>query len=39
MITIRQEYKKLYSRSLTEDLKSELSGHYEAIVLKLLGKE
>lgn len=38
MINIRQEYKSLFNRSLSDDLKAELSGHFEDIVLKLIGK-
>lgn len=36
--SIRQEYKRMYKRELADDLKSELSGDYEDIVLALVGK-
>lgn len=38
MINIRQEYKAIYNRSLTDDLKAELNGDFEDIVLQLIGK-
>lgn len=36
--SIRQEYKRMYNKDLADDLKSELSGDYEDIVLALVGR-
>lgn len=39
LVDIRQEYKRQYGRELADDLKKELSGDYEDIVLALVGKD
>lgn len=39
LVKIRQQYQKVYNRSLHDDLKEELHGDYEDIVLKLVGKD
>jgi len=39
MIEVRREYQKIFSHSLYDQLKKELSGDYEAIILKLVGKD
>ena len=35
---VRKEYKNLYNRALQDDLKSELKGDFEDIILELVGK-
>jgi hypothetical protein len=35
---VRKEYKNIYNRALNEDLKNELKGDFEDIVLELVGK-
>lgn len=39
MVEVRREYQKLYKHCLHDQLKKELSGDYEAIMLKLVGKD
>jgi len=39
MVEVRREFKKNYNQSLYEQLKKELSGDYEAIMIKLVGKD
>lgn len=36
---IKKEYKNLYRRALYDDLKNELRGDFEEIVLKLVGQD
>jgi len=39
MDEIRRQYKRLYDRDLVKDIKSELSGDYEDIIVALVGKD
>jgi hypothetical protein len=39
MVEVRREYQKISKHCLYDQLKKELSGDYEAIMLKLVGKD
>ena len=39
MAEIKRQYRRLYDRDLEKDVKSELSGDFEDIIVALIGKE
>jgi hypothetical protein len=39
MDEIRRQYKRLYDRDLVKDIKNELSGDYEDMIVALVGKD
>ena len=39
MDEIRRQYKRLYDHDLVKDIKNELSGDYEDIIVALVGKD
>jgi len=39
MVEIRREYKALYNKCLFERLIDELAGHYETVMVALVGKD
>jgi|LakMenEpi03Aug12_release.lakeMendotaPanAssembly.Ray.scaffolds.fasta_scaffold5475792_1 hypothetical protein len=38
MVDIRHEYRRLYDRDLASDIKGELKGDFEDILVALIGK-
>ena len=39
MADIRHEYRRLYNRDLASDIKSELKGDFEDIIVAMVGKD